>query len=307
METQKDGQLTFLEAWATHQISHTWETKQHGNLMGSSGNWEQLGMGVLHQPKGSTKLHSINRDIHEEVLGAALNVEKHLEKPWKPQATSKIGIIKPKSSCRHQYILVAIDYFSKWAKAVPLKVVKAEDVANFIKTHIIHHYGVPSKIISDNALYFKCKTVVKLCDKYNIWHSFFASYSPQSNGQAEAFNKVLCNILKKIVSGTKKDWHEHLPEALWAYRTTVRTSIGCTPYSLVYGSEAILPLEIPLPSLRVATHLVNPDENVKVMLAELEALDKNASPCNINSKFTKLKWQVLSIERSNSCHFPLKI
>ncbi|CAL8112448.1 unnamed protein product [Prunus armeniaca] len=152
--------------------------------------------------------------------------------------------------------------------------------------------GKSSAFKSDNALYFKCKTVVKLCDKYNIWHSFFASYSPQSNGQAEAFNKVLCNILKKIVSGTKKDWHEHLPEALWAYRTTVRTSIGCTPYSLVYGSEAILPLEIPLPSLRVATHLVNPDENVKVMLAELEALDKNASPCNTNSKFTKLKWQM---------------
>ncbi|CAL8112488.1 unnamed protein product [Prunus armeniaca] len=215
-----------------------------------------------------------------------------LIEPFDAWGLDFIGIIKPKSSCRHQYILVAIDYFSKWAKAVPLKVVKAEDVANFIKTHIIHHYGVPSKIISDNALYFKCKTVVKLCDKYNIWHSFFASYNPQSNGQAEAFNKVLCNILKKIVSGTKKDWHEHLPEALWAYRTTVRTSIGCTPYSLVYGSEAILPLEIPLPSLRVATHLVNPDENVKVMLAELEALDKNASPCNINSKFTKLKWQM---------------
>ncbi|BFG30122.1 hypothetical protein CerSpe_163960 [Prunus speciosa] len=77
-----------------------------------------------------------------------------------------------------------------------------------------------------------------------------------------------------MVLGTKKDWHERLPEALWAYRTTVRIATGCTPYSLVYGSKAILPLEIQLPSLRVATHLVNPDENVKVRLAELEALDK---------------------------------
>ncbi|KAL6291692.1 hypothetical protein ACE6H2_009202 [Prunus campanulata] len=194
--------------------------------------------------------------------------------PFDTWGLDVIGIIKPKSSRQHQYILAATDYFSKWAEVVPLKAVKADDVANFIRTHIIHRYGVPSKIISDNALYFKCKTMVKLCDKYNIRHSFSASYNPQSNGQAEAFNKVLCNILKKMVSGTKKDWHERLPEALWAYRTTVRTATGCTPYSLVYGSEAILPLEIQLPSLRVATHLVNPDENVKVRLAELEALDE---------------------------------
>ncbi|KAI5347393.1 hypothetical protein L3X38_015272 [Prunus dulcis] len=194
--------------------------------------------------------------------------------PFDTWGLDVIGIIKPKSSRQHQYILATANYFSKWAEAVPLKVVKAEDVANFIRTHIIHRYGVPSKIISDNALYFKCKTMVKLCDKYKIRHSFSASYNPQSNGQAEAFNKVLCNILKKMVLGTKKDWHERLPEALWAYRTTVCAATGCTPYSLVYGSEAILPLEIQLPSLRVATHLVNPNENVKVRLAELEALDE---------------------------------
>lgn len=194
--------------------------------------------------------------------------------PFNTWGLDVIGIIKPKSSRQHQYILAATGYFSKWAEAVPLKVLKADDVANFIRTHIIHRYGVPSKIISDNALYFKYKTMVKLCDKYNIRHSFSASYNPQANGQAKAFNKVLCNILKKMVSGTKKDWHERLPEALWAYRMTVRTATGCTPYSLVYGSEAILSLEIQLPSLRVATHLVNPDENVKVRLAELEALDE---------------------------------
>ncbi|KAI5338185.1 hypothetical protein L3X38_017456 [Prunus dulcis] len=148
-----------------------------------------------------------------------------------------IGIIKTKSSCQHQYILAATDYFSKWAEPVPPKVVKAEDVANFIRTHIIHRYGVPSKIISDNALYFKCKTMVKLCDKYKIRHSFSASYNPKSNGQVEAFNMVLCNILKKMVSGTKKDCHERLSEALWAYKTTVRTTTGCTPYSKSMGQK----------------------------------------------------------------------
>ncbi|CAL8157612.1 unnamed protein product [Prunus armeniaca] len=135
-----------------------------------------------------------------------------------------IGMIKPKSSRQHQYILAATDYFSKWAEAIPLKEVRADDVTNFIRNHIIYCYGVPSKIISDNALYFKYKSMTKLCEKYRFQHSFSASYNPSSNGQAEAFNKVLCNILKNTVSGNKRDWHERLPKALWAYRTTIRNS-----------------------------------------------------------------------------------
>ena len=116
--------------------------------------------------------------------------------------------------------------------------------------------------------------MTKLMEKYKFRHGFSASYNPSSNGQAEAFNKVLCKILKKMVSKNRRDWHERLPEALWAYRTTVRTATGCTPYSLVFGSEAVLPLEVQLPSLRIATQLMAPDENVQVRLAELEALDE---------------------------------
>ncbi|KAI5350690.1 hypothetical protein L3X38_003581 [Prunus dulcis] len=116
--------------------------------------------------------------------------------------------------------------------------------------------------------------MTKLCEKYKFQHSFSASYNLSSNGQAEAFNKVLCNILKKMVSGNKRDCHEHLPEALWAYRTTIRNSTGCTPYNLVFGSEAVLPLEVQLPSSRVALQLTNPDENANVRLAELETLDE---------------------------------
>ena len=194
--------------------------------------------------------------------------------PFNAWGLDVIGMINPKSSLQHQYILAGTDYFSKWAEAIPLKEVKAEDVVNFIKKNIIYRYGVPAKIISDNALYFKCRAMVNLCKKYNIQQAFSASYNPTANGQAEAFNKVLCNILKKMVAKNKRDWHERLPEALWAYRTTVRTSTRCTPYSLVYGSEAVLPLEIQLPSLRVATQLTNPEENVKIRLAELEALDE---------------------------------
>ncbi|KAI5317663.1 hypothetical protein L3X38_037370 [Prunus dulcis] len=88
--------------------------------------------------------------------------------PFEAWGLDVIGMIKPKSSRQHQYILAATDYFSKWAEAIPLKEVRADDVTNFIRNHITYRYGVPSKIISDNALYFKCKSMTKLCKKYKF-------------------------------------------------------------------------------------------------------------------------------------------
>ncbi|XP_062081027.1 uncharacterized protein LOC133785828 [Humulus lupulus] len=81
-------------------------------------------------------------------------------------------------------------------------------------------------------------------------------------------------LKEKTTIKNKRDWHETLPEALWAYRTIVRTATGCTPYSLVFGSEVVLPLEVQIPSLRINTQLMTPNDNVQVRLAELEALDE---------------------------------
>lgn len=93
-----------------------------------------------------------------------------------------------------------------------------------------------------------------MCAKFKIKHHFSIGYNPAANGQVEAFNKVLCKFLKKVVSQNKRHWHEKLLETLWAYRTTTRTAFGMTPYSLVYGAEAVLPLKVQIASLRVATH-----------------------------------------------------
>lgn len=76
-------------------------------------------------------------------------------------------------------------------------------------------------------------------------------YNAADNGLAEAFNKTLCSLLKKVVSKSEKDWHERIGEILWAYRTTYRIPTQATPYVLVYGVEAILPLECQIPSLRI--------------------------------------------------------
>eukprot|EP01018_Ginkgo_biloba_P033616 Gb_03764 [translate_table: standard] len=75
---------------------------------------------------------------------------------------------------------------------------------------------------------------------------------PQGTGQAEASNKTLIKIIKNIVNNKGRDWHLQLYLALWAYRTSIRTPTGATPYSLVFGAEAILPVEIELPSLHIS-------------------------------------------------------
>ena len=110
----------------------------------------------------------------------------------------------PKSFGGHLYILAAIDYFSKWAKAVPLREVKKETVVNFIRTHLIYQYGVPRYIITDNGKPFYNRLMTKLCKKFEF-KQYNSMYYASENGLVEAFNKTLGSLLKKVVSKTKRD------------------------------------------------------------------------------------------------------
>jgi len=86
------------------------------------------------------------------------------------------------------------------------------------------------------------------------------AYYPAANGLTEAFNKTIEKLLKKFVSKSQRDWDEKLGECLWAYPTTVRTLTKATPFSLVYGCDAVLPLKIQIPSLRVTLTTEMTDE-----------------------------------------------
>ena len=117
--------------------------------------------------------------------------------------------------------------------------------------------------------------MTSLCETLKFAQHKSSMYHAPANGLAEAFNKTLYNLLKKVVGKSKQDWHERLGEELWAYRTTYRTSTQSTPYALVYGVEAVLPLEIQITSLRITIlEGLSEDENHKLRLAELESLDE---------------------------------
>ena len=115
----------------------------------------------------------------------------------------------------------------------------------------------------------------KLCNDFGFKQHNSSMYNAPTNGLAKAFNKTLCNLLKKVVGKSRRDWHERVEEALWAYRTTYRTPTQATPYSFVYGVEAVLPLERQIPSLRIAIQEdLSNEDNVHLRLEKLEALDK---------------------------------
>jgi len=161
--------------------------------------------------------------------------------PFEAWGLDVVGPITPKSSSCHSYILVATDYFSKWAEAVPLREVKKKNVVDFIRTHIIYRYGIPKYIITENGKPFFNGLMTGLCEKFKFAQHKSSMYNAPANGLAEASNKTLCNLIKKVVVKSKRDWHERLGEALWAYRTTYKTPIQSTSFALVYGVETVLP------------------------------------------------------------------
>ena len=111
---------------------------------------------------------------------------------------------------------------------------------------------MPDSLISDNGLQFDSRAFHEFYSDLGIKNRYSTPAYPQSNGQVEATNKAIVNRLKKMLDGAKGRWAKELPNVLWVYCTTTRRSTRETPFSLLYGAEAIIPTGINLCSARVA-------------------------------------------------------
>ena len=154
-------------------------------------------------------------------------------------------------------------------------------VASFILEHIICRFGIPKIILSDNGTPFIGKAVEKLLADYQVFHGKSTRYYPQGNGIVEAFNKLLLRVLSRTVLDCPTMWHEFVPLALLVYWTSKRGSIGFTPFSLVYGFEAVLQTEIAIPLTRLAMAVGMDIE--KARRNELELLDQRRNQAENNT------------------------
>nr|XP_018627052.1 uncharacterized protein LOC108945512 [Nicotiana tomentosiformis] len=170
--------------------------------------------------------------------------------PFSAWGMDVIGPIEPGASNGHRFILVAKDYFTKWVEAASYKAVTKKVVADFVRDRIVCRFRLPNSIITDNAANLNSDLMIAMCETFKIKHHNSTAYRPQMNGDVEAANKNIKQILRKMLDNYKQ-WHKKLPFSLLRYRTTVCTSTGATPYLLVYGTEVVIPVDVEIPSLRI--------------------------------------------------------
>ncbi|GKV37355.1 hypothetical protein SLEP1_g45396 [Rubroshorea leprosula] len=142
-----------------------------------------------------------------------------------------------------------------------------EDAKKFVQ-----RYGIPNQIITDNGPQFNCNSFRDFCSSYGIKLVFTSVYHPEANGMVESVNKAILEGIKPRLDQLKTKWVDELNNILWAYRTTSRTATGETPYHLAFGTEAVIPVEIGVPSLRIS-HF-EPVQKERLLRENLDLLDE---------------------------------
>ena len=205
------------------------------------------------------------------------------------------------SSFNNLYILLAMDYISKWVEAKPIRTNDASVVVKFLRSHIFTRFGTPRALIMDGGTHFCNKLVDKVLQKYGVRHRYSLAYHPQANGQAEVSNREIKSIMEKIVNSSRKDWSKKIDDALWAYRTTFKTPLGMSPFRLVYGKACHFLVELEHRAYW-ATWLLNMDSKVagEKRMLQLSELDEFRNEAYENARIYKEKtkaWHDKHIQR----------
>ncbi|GJY02675.1 reverse transcriptase domain-containing protein [Tanacetum coccineum] len=191
----------------------------------------------------------------------------------------------PRRPGKVKFLIIAIDYFTKWIKAKPVATITGNQVKKFVWDNIVCRFGLPGKIVSDNGKQFRDNPFKDWCEKLYICQCFTSVKNPQANGLVKRANRSLGEGIKARLEKRSKDWIGELSHVLWAHRTMIKSSNEKTPFSLTYGAEAVIPAEIGMPTLWTAeVDLIKNEEALEINLDLIEEKKEQAAIQEAKSK-----------------------
>ena len=169
----------------------------------------------------------------------------------------------PKSATGNTHILVVSDYFTRWAEAYAIPNLEAATIAKKLTKEFILRFGPPEQLHSDQGRNFESRVITELCKLLGIAKTRTTPYHPQSDGLVERLNRTLLNMLSTAVTDQQEAWEDHLQSMCMAYNTSVQSTTGYTPFFLMFGRQARLPVDLmygsnvptPKPLTEYAQHL----------------------------------------------------
>ncbi|KAI3458805.1 hypothetical protein Pfo_015468 [Paulownia fortunei] len=225
---------------------------------------------------------------HASLIHKPAEELKVMSSPY-PFSKWRINIVGPFPLAigQRKFLIVAIDYFCKWEEAEPVAKI----------TDIVYRYGVPRDLISDNGTQFQGKKIQSWCAEMKIKQHFTSMAYPQANEQVEMPSYWNSQDKKKFLTEVKKFYWDdpylfkYCPDQiLWAYRTTPRTIIGETPFSLVYGVETVIPAEIEMKTHRIQSY--DEKENNELMREALDWIDEKREKAYLRMEAYKSRIRV---------------
>eukprot|EP00253_Pinus_taeda_P006813 PITA_06813 len=187
----------------------------------------------------------------------------------------------PRSAGGHGFIIAAVNYFTKWAEAMPTLNEDGHTAAQFLFNHVISRFGVPQAIVTDHGKHFRNHMMTELTTQLGLKHVSSSPYLPSVQMASKRSTRSWFTMLQRTVGVHKSNWNLMLFLALWAYRTSVKDATGFTPFQLVYGLEATLPIECEIPSLKLAIKLLPNTTPLEERLLYLERLDETRRLANL--------------------------
>ncbi|GJY86322.1 reverse transcriptase domain-containing protein [Tanacetum coccineum] len=210
--------------------------------------------------------------------------------PW-PFYQWGMDILGPLTPARGgaKFVIVAIDYFTKWIEAKPLVKITGKEVIRFVMDNIICRFGLPRIMVTDNGAQLVNEPFKGWCTRFKIQQMNTSVAHPQANGLVERANRSLMEGIKTRLGRERAGWVDELPNVLWAHRTSIKQSNGETPFSLTYGSEAVIPAEIGIPSYR--TLMIREEYNEEEQRLNLDLLQERREAAAIREAKYKTKME----------------